>query len=65
MKRDFERKNFLHKKSDSEDKFIASVMRAKAAMIDLGVGAPDAQIVAERLARMGKSVWLPHFTPVQ
>jgi len=40
-------------------------MQAKRALIDLGAGAPTAQIVAERLAWMGKSVWSPHFTPVE
>jgi len=65
VKRDFKGKNFMNKKSASEDRFRASVMQAKRALIDLGVDARDAQIVAERLAWMGKSVWSPHFTPVE
>ena len=64
VKRDFKSKNFMNKKSDSEDRFSASVTQAKRAMLDVGVGAPNAQVVAERLAWMGKSVWLPHFAPV-
>ncbi len=65
VKPHFKGKNFMNKNSDSEDRFSASVTQAKRAMIDLGVGAPYAQIVAERLAWMGKSVWLPHLAPVE
>jgi hypothetical protein len=56
---------FAVNRSDAKDQFNASVMQTKKALIDIGVGAPDAQYVAECLALMGSSVWGPHFTPVE
>jgi hypothetical protein len=44
--------------SVAEDQFSDSVMQVKKALLHLGVGVPNAQIVAERLAWMGESVWL-------
>ena len=44
------------RKWEGERRFRAAVMHAKQALLSLGVGAVDAQIVAERLALIGRDI---------